>query len=363
MLFLRPYQLRAVDFCAVRKRAFTQAPAGSGKTIIGASVVKATAQPFCRVVWMCNTREQVDQAWKAIKASEIRTPCEFHVCCAASLPDVSTADILIIDECHHLPAVTWWQTAVVAVGRIYGLSATPWSGDWERDQSLRAFFGEENFIEIPRDEVRNAGCITEGLVFMHHVDEPGSMDEQIHKLATEEAAKRAKRWRFLPIHEHYRRAQWQFSAQAIIANAKRNDRIVELANQGDAVLVLVSSIEHGQALAERIIGSAVCFSKIGKKKRRELIENFRTGVLRCMIATSLADEGLDVPRASVLILASGGRSASKIEQRAGRVMRPHETKTFGTVHDFADEAITTCAKQAQARMKTYKKLGYKISHL
>jgi superfamily II DNA or RNA helicase len=79
-----------------------------------------------------------------------------------------------------------------------------------------------------------------------------------------------------------------------------------------------------------------------------------------MIATSLADEGLDVPRAAVLILAAGGRSASKIEQRTGRVMRPHESKEIGTIHDFADEGASFAHAQFKARMKIYKKLGYTI---
>ena len=330
---------------------------------MAASLVAVVARPFDRCVWLANTREQVDQAWSAIKRTTYPHPVEWHVCCVASQPDVSTADILIIDECHHLPAVSWWTTAIVATGRVYGFSATPWSGDWERDQSLEAFFGPENFITIPRDEVKAGGSITEGLVYMHHVDVPECFDAEITKKAEAEAQRRYKRWRRVPIHEHYKRAQWQFTAEAVITNQKRNAKIVELASQGEAVLVLVSSIEHGESLQKLISGAELVFSKIGKKKRKERIDGFREGSIRCLIATSLADEGLDVPRAAVLVLASGGRSAGKIEQRAGRVMRPHESKTIGIIHDFADEGAATAARQAKARMKIYKRLGYKLTHV
>jgi ATP-dependent helicase YprA (DUF1998 family) len=93
----------------------------------------------------------------------------------------------------------------------------------------------------------------------------------------------------------------------------------------------------------------------------EAIEGFRDGSIRCMIATSLADEGMDVPRASVLILATVGRSAAKLEQRTGRVMRPHESKTFGVVYDYADKGSKMAYYQHLARLKTYKALGYSIN--
>lgn len=141
----------------------------------------------------------------------------------------------------------------------------------------------------------------------------------------------------------------------------RNCRILSLANEAPgSVLVLVSTIEHGEQLAAEIDGAVLVHAKLGKKKRAAAIEGFRSGEIRCLIATSLADEGLDVPRASVLILASGGRSAGKIEQRAGRVLRPHEGKEFGLVHDFTDRGSVMGAAQARAREKTYRSLGYAV---
>ena len=77
-----------------------------------------------------------------------------------------------------------------------------------------------------------------------------------------------------------------------------------------------------------------------------------------LFSSSLADEGLDVPRASVLVLAAGGRSAGKLEQRAGRVLRPFEGKSAGVVHDFLDRGCLFGHAQARARTKVYEKLGY-----
>jgi len=361
MLSLRPYQTRSVDFLLPRQRGFIVAPAGSGKTLIAASAAKAVAQPFDRVGWLCNTKEQCEQAHDAAKKIDWSATVTLVVRCVAGRPDVSEFDILIIDECHHLPAMTWTETALGAKGIVWGFSATPWSGDWERDGVLKAFFGEENFLVIDRKEVIAGGSITQGVVYVHHVDREGEFNDQIDYIAAKETAIRCKRYPMISRFEHERRCRWQTTVEFIKSNQNRNQRIADLANQSNAAtLILVSAIEHGEYLAKYITDSFLVHAKIGKKKRTQAIDDFRTGKLRVMLATSLADEGLDVPRASVLILASGGRSAGKLEQRAGRVMRPHEGKEFGTVHDFSDAGASLAHNQFKARARTYKKLGYKI---
>ena len=40
-----------------------------------------------------------------------------------------------------------------------------------------------------------------------------------------------------------------------------------------------------------------------------------------MIATSLADEGLDVPTLDSVLMAGGGKSATRVNQRIGRTIR------------------------------------------
>jgi superfamily II DNA or RNA helicase len=359
-MLLRPYQLRAVEFLLPRRRGFVTAPAGSGKTLIASHAAARASNPFDRVVWLANTKEQVEQAHDAIKKTVWPHPVTFVVRCVAGRPNVSDADILIVDECHHLPAMTWSATVIDAGGIVWGFSATPFSGDWERDESLKGFFGPDNFITIPREEVLAGGSITAGEVYIHDLDAQGAFQDGIEQEASELVKERRRRWRMIPVHELQRRALWEVTQKTVRANAPRNARIVELASQGRGVLVLVGEIEHGKQLAAEIPGSVVVHSKMGAKARREAIAAARSGALRCMIATSLADEGLDVPRLQTLINAAGGRSASKLEQRAGRVMRPHEGKLRGIVHDFLDRGANLALGQAKARLKTYKKLGYKI---
>jgi superfamily II DNA or RNA helicase len=62
----------------------------------------------------------------------------------------------------------------------------------------------------------------------------------------------------------------------------------------------------------------------------------RKGRTSVIIATQLADEGLDVPNLDCLILASGGRAAGRAIQRAGRIMRIADDKQKPIIFDLVD---------------------------
>ena len=355
-MILRPYQQHAVDFLIGKSRGFVIAPAGAGKTYIAAAAIAAMPRTI-KAGWIGNTREQVDQALAAAQMCGVTVDAH----CAAGQPDCSGYDLLIVDEAHHMPAATWASTIGRCKGIIWGFSATPWS-DPERDLRLKDFFRE--FHTVPRAEVMATGSITQGAVYAHAVDRPGEFNDEIENSTIVETARRCRRFPFISRDEHERRARWQATADVVKTNGRRNAKIIDLAtSEPGSILILVSTVEHGERLQADIANSIVVHAKIGKKRRTEAIDNFRSGALRCMIATSLADEGLDVPRASVLILAAGGRSSGKLEQRAGRVMRAHAGKEFGIVHDFVDAGAALAIAQFRARVRTYQKLGYKITWL
>lgn len=359
---LRDYQSESVAFLVPRKRAFIVAPAGSGKTVIGAHAMSRVAWRGCKVGWLANTREQVEQAIAAISRTEGPEDVDFLVACAAAQPDLSDRDIVVIDEAHHMPAETWAAT----IGRVrpdaylWGLSATPWHEDDERNQKVRDAF--KDFFTIGRERVVASGHLMEGKVYVHDLDYPGQYDREIESRTMFEVTRRCRAFPRIPRFEHERRAKWQITQEFVQQNENRNAAAVAIANQearaGESVLLLVYSIEHGEALAARIEGAVVVHSKLSKKKRAQAIEDFRAGRLRVLVATSLADEGLDVPRASRLVLVAGGRSAGKLEQRAGRVLRPHDGKNGGVIHDFLDAGAAFAHAQAKARFRIYDKLGY-----
>ena len=366
MKTLRPYQSRAVDFLAARKtpgaRALCVCPAGGGKTIIGASAIARACDPFDRIGWVCHTQEQKEQGEEAIQLLGV----EAWVRCAAGVTreDTAALDFLVVDEVHHLPAASWSLFADACRGVIWGLTATPKSPDPERNFWFKRFWGEGNTITITRAEVMAGGHLVEGVVRIIDMDTPGEFDTIINGAAQIESLKMSRRYPGQDGAELFRRAQWRSTLDLLIENPARNAAVVTVASReiaaGHSILILVAEIEQGQRFAEKIPGAVVAHSKMGAKKRREAIGAFRDGSLRCLIATSLADEGLDVPRASVLILATAGRSGAKLEQRTGRVMRPHEGKGVGLVYDFADAGASMAHSQHKARRRVYKQLGYTV---
>jgi len=356
---LRDYQSVAVEFLVARDRGFVVAPAGAGKTAILAATVARKGWTGARAGILVNPREQVDQVLSAF--SRISGPeMQIDVQCAAAMPDFSRCDIVVVDEAHHSPAASWMATIRQSGKILYGVSATPWSEDEERNKVLRELFVD--FHSIDRAVLLESGHLAPGKVYLHDLDRPGEFDADIEREAAQEIIRRSRRFPQIPRFEHERRVTWQVTQEYVQRNPARNAAAVALtlaeAQRGESVLMLIHSIEHGQQLQERIPGSELVFSKIGTKKRRERIEAFRSGSLKVLIASSLADEGLDCPRASRLVLVCGGRSAAKLEQRAGRVLRPFEGKQGGVVIDFLDVGARFAHAQANARMRVYSKLGY-----
>jgi len=365
---LRDYQEEAVAWLAVTRRGIAQCPAGGGKTLIASAGIDRVARSIkrtrkVRVTWIANTREQCEQARAALATfPAIEELCTIRVCCAQAEPDCSQDDLIVVDECHHAGSPSWHAVIEKCPGARWGLSATPLGLDPDKNMAMLDLFNYQLF-EIKRERVVNGGHLTKARVFLH-----GDTDLGVFEAVNAEVPMlldlRMKKFPHLDESEQRQRITWQLCQRHGIAeNGTRNWKIVSLCrkHKDDSVLILVGTVDHGQTLAREISGAVVCHSGMGIKKRRQAIADFRTGVLKVMIATSLADEGLDVPRAGVLILACAGRSAGKVEQRTGRVLRIFNGKDRGIIHDFIDKSHPMLHAQHKSRLRLYKKLGYEIA--
>lgn len=362
---LRPYQARAAEFLAARVKGLVVCPAGGGKTIIGASALAQIAADWDSIGWACNTREQVEQGERALAALGVKAA---WVKCVAGIQESDTVglDFLVLDEVHHLPAESWHRIAGSCPGRIWGLTATPRMGDPDRDAWFERYWVGHVFT-VPRSEVMAGGHLAQGVVRIIDIDELGEFDATINEAAKIETLKGARRWPRLDRQELYQRARWRSTLEMLMENPSRIAATVRVAREeaeaGASVLVLVAEVAQGERLAEQIPGAVLVHSGLGAKKRRVAIEGFRDGSLSVMVATSLADEGMDVPRAGVLILATVGKSSRLVEQRTGRVMRPFAGKDEGVVYDFADRGAKMAHNQHRQRLVAYRKLGYSIQKL
>jgi superfamily II DNA or RNA helicase len=356
---LRPYQQRAVEWAKSGADGLIIAPAGCGKTVIASSIIKHFARwPEWTFGWLAPTRETCQQAIDSLIAVGVDTS-RVEVRCPHESVDFSRKNLIIVDEAKHAPATTWSKIIESCKGLRFGFDATPWSDDPERNEILRKMFRDTQF-EIRRDEL--AGVLAHATVFMNDATDlhlQQRIDDQIERLFTD-------RKRYMQVSQPILRAMCAWEALTeigICGNKARNHMAIMMAAAGGPqypTLVLVPRVTLGEYYNLSLSGSVLVHSKMPKKLRREAMEEFKAGNISTMIATSLADEGLDLPNVHTLVMVSGGRSAQKTIQRASRALRRAPGKDTALIHDFKDTFHPLAQAHSKKRVKCYKELGCAI---
>lgn len=225
-------------------------------------------------------------------------------------PDVwhkykNTVDCVMFDEVQRICSQTAYKVRFLfeRANYAFGYSASPWRDDGS-DLMIEAAFGKR-IVDITASELIQQGYLVKPYITIKNVPSvwKGETYEQVYKTA-------------------------------IVENMFRNIQVIgdaiEQYKLGRNTLVLVTQIKHGQML-ERMFGlsgvPAVFISgKSGMKKRRQVIQDMRDGKAQLVIASTIADVGLDVPRLQSIIEAGAGKSSVTALQRLGRIMRPFEGK-------------------------------------
>ena len=154
---LRDYQLNVINeyeqkITAGIRRIIIVAPTGAGKTVIAAEIIRRGSAEYNRVLFIAHRNELLTQARDKLKSFDIiagiikagrekdaRPQAIVQVAgiqtlharaVRAKTMELPTAEIVIIDEAHHVRAQTY-QTIIEAYpgAIIIGLTATPCRGD------------------------------------------------------------------------------------------------------------------------------------------------------------------------------------------------------------------------------------------
>lgn len=174
-----------------------------------------------------------------------------------------------------------------------------------------------------------------------------------------------------PIKRHkfdYRmRGTWDYRnmLNALIADEARNRVIAEAAdkkiNQGHSVLVLSREIQHLNNIAALMENPPELLTgQRSKKDRNEILTRFRAGEVKCLLATQLADEALDVPILSCVILTFPGKHDGRIIQQVGRALREHPGKDRAYIIDIVDDKCFVLRRQWMERKSAYRKMGIPV---
>lgn len=146
-----------------------------------------------------------------------------------------------------------------------------------------------------------------------------------------------------------------------------NDVITSINNK-KTVLVLTRYKKHAQVLYEGLQNKAdevlLLIGSNSDKENRAIIDkikNISDDKTMIIVATGQkAGEGFNVPRLDTLMLAAPLSDPSRIEQYVGRINRDYATKKEVVVYDYIDRYIKVFENMYFKRLKTYKRIGYKV---
>ena len=203
---------------------------------------------------------------------------------------------IYFDETHHAAAKTCKEVLSASPYAYwrFGGSATPFREDGA-DIIIQAMFGRK-IVDISASYLIDREYLAEPTIIF----EPIEQDCKFHAYPS--------------VYKH-----------CIIENKEFNIHVANTAkylmSKGKSVLVLVRQYAQGDYLKTLIPDTTFVTGKMTNKKRAAAIERLRTGEDKCMIATTLADEGLDIPTLDAVLMAGGGASATRVNQRIGRALR------------------------------------------
>ncbi len=382
----RPYQTNVCDAAAKQQRGIIHAATGAGKTAISAGLIqrlsvspflffvtsidllyqaKSELQKFLRVNGVPAKVGQVGagvvefgditvltiqtavralgKQWDAKTKfdsddTDDATPIRQHAEDIREL--LRTAKGCICDEVQHWRADTCQAVtrALESCYYIYGMSATPYRDEGD-DLMIQACFGKK-VAEITASELIKTIDDTTGKSYL--------MRPNIKMVHVRGVKSQFKQW--VSIYK-----------EQVVEDPYYNGAIANIANTyidaGRLVLVLVQQINHGKYLESLIPDGMFISGQSPKQKRLNSIERLRQGDIRCIISTTIFDEGIDVKPLDTLILAGQGKSKVRAMQRIGRVIRPFKNKPNPSVIDFmlhqkyldkhAEERLTMYATESE----------------
>ncbi len=206
--------------------------------------------------------------------------------------------LIVYDEVQHVPSDVYRRSANLQTRHRLGLSASPVRED-DLQEEIFTLIGPP--IGTDWDALFDEGFVAEPTVEIRYV--PWTDDDHRNEYVGSEG------------HE---RRQIAASNPAKVEETRRILR----EHPEQKALVFVDYLDQGRELAAALDAPFISGDTPHHERARKF-EQFREGALDTLVVSRVGDEGIDLPDASLAIVASGlGGSRRQGTQRAGRTMRP-----------------------------------------
>jgi len=354
---LRDYQRDAAESFWHGGSGVVVLPCGAGKTLVGAAAMAhAQATTLILVTNTVSARQWKDElvrrtsltedeigeysgAVKEIRPVTIATYQVLTMRRKGVYPHLELLDardwgLIVYDEVHLLPAPIFRMTADLQARRRIGLTATLVREDG-REGDVFSLIGPKRY-DAPWKDIESQGWIAPADCVEVRVTLP---EGERLAYATAEPE------------ERYRLASCTHRKVDVVKSLMAR-------HAGQPTLVIGQYIEQLDELAEAL-DAPVIKGETSVKERQRLFDAFRSGEVRTLVVSKVANFSIDLPDAEVAIQVSGSFGSRQEEaQRLGRLLRPgHDGKVarFYTVvsrdtvdADFAQNRQRFLAEQGYA---------------
>jgi len=318
---IRPYQELAAEGFWHGGSGVVVLPCGAGKTIVGAAAMAhAKATTLILVTNTIAARQWREELLKrttlnedeigeysgakkeirpvTIATYQVMTKKKNGVYAHLDLFDSYDWGLIIYDEVHLLPAPIFRFTADIQSRRRLGLTATLVREDGMEGEVF-SLIGPKRF-DVPWKEIEAQGYIAPA----------ECIEVRVNLTETERLA--------------YATAEPENRYRSCATTRTKRDVVQVLVEKhaDDQVLVIGQYIDQLDELSE-VLGAPLIKGETPVKEREILFNKFRTGEIKCLVVSKVANFSIDLPDATIAIQVSGAFGSRQEEaQRLGRILRP-----------------------------------------